>query len=217
MDNALHARDDAWRTKACPRWNGLSSAPDVYPDRIFHTARAIGFAGFGKAAPERRVFLAPSFWREAWLLLRDVRAEHPVLVPDKVESEGKKLAQMEAYLPFWRSAATGSPVTGLEVTPAHLRAGFADGKILQWERGKPDAAPLPGNKPVPATKPSSAVELDGTTVKLRAFGYNVNLTGHPAAAKAWAFAEDETALLVGLEDGSIVAWDLRRNRLEIAI
>jgi formylglycine-generating enzyme required for sulfatase activity len=211
MELSLRARDRAWRAEGLGALERAEAAPDVYPDRIFHTARAIGFAGFGGEAPEVRRLPFPSFWREAWLLVRDVEMDHPVLAPDKVESEGKTLADMPAYLPFWRSAATGSPVTGLEVTPTHLRAAFADGKIVEWERGKSDAVPLPWKKPVPATEPSSGVELDGMTVKINVFGEKVNLAGHPAPAKSWAFSEDEKALFVGLEDGSVVAWDLRRE------
>ncbi|MDF1812267.1 MAG: SUMF1/EgtB/PvdO family nonheme iron enzyme [Verrucomicrobiales bacterium] len=212
VENALKARDAAWKTEGLQALEKASSAPNVYPDRIFYTAKAIGFTGFSGEAEKpyvERVFLRPSFWREAWGLLRGESGDaFPVLVPDELEKAKRDLVETPAYLPFWRSAAYGKSVTGLEVTATHLRAAYEDGKVQQWPLGQTGSEPKFVSEKVAGSVESTGVHFDGTSVKLHAFGLQVDLTCHPSSPTAWVLPEDKQVLYIGMEDGSVIAWDL---------
>ncbi len=215
VENALQSRDDAWKTEGLQALEKARGAPDVHPDAIFYTAKAIGFSGFSGAEPKpyrSRIFLAPSFWKAAGQLLGGAeRTDFPILVPGELDAARLELAAMPAYLPFWRSGSCGTPVAGIEVTATHLRVGYGDGTVREWELGMEQSGMREASGPVTASAESSGVQFEGTTVKLRAFGHHVDLTCHPSPPTAWAFPEDERVLYIGMEDGSVIAWGLERK------
>jgi len=185
LENALQARDDARRVEGLQALDTGRKADHVYPDRIFYRAKAIGFSGFdGREARDYRPrkFLAPLFWREAWNLLRDHRAEHPILVPEKLEQARFDLENEPAFLPSWRSAPTGRPVSVLDVEGTRLFAAYADGGLQQWGLKWDGWEPLPWpNAPSQIKRwESSGVVMKGTTVEFHAFGSTHVFTSHPS-------------------------------------
>jgi len=130
------------------------------------------------------------------------------LLPDRIAEIRQQLAEAPAYLPFWRSEAFGSAVTAVRFSKDEqfVLASFADGKVRRWNLADLDAAPeiiAESIEPFEAT----GVTLDGRTVRFHAFGKNFELTAHPAEVKTWTLRRDQSALFVGLADGTVMAWD----------
>jgi len=214
LEKSLQARDAARVTDGNSALAKADNALKRYPDQILHRARAIGFSGFGGGDYQERTFV--TFWAEAYRLLRGPEDRFPVLLPDRAVEIRQALAAQPAFLPFWRSDAFGSPVTGLAFAEndRFLRTKFADGIVRQWDLRKPEAAPVEVTGETADAEVTTGALLEGNIVKFHAYGsQSVELTAHPADATAWALDTNRKRLAVGLKDGSVVGWDVSGSPL----
>ncbi|MBU6303602.1 MAG: hypothetical protein KGS60_18810 [Verrucomicrobia bacterium] len=206
LEKSLQARDDARVTEGNSALAKAENAPRRYPDQIFQRARAIGFAGYGGEDHVVRNFA--TFWGEAYRLLRGKNDPFPVLLPKQVDRIQAELAQLPAYLPFWRTEAVGNAVTGLVFAEndRYLLAKFEEGTVRRWDLRQPDGKPEVVEVEVADSQVTTGAIIEGTTVKFHAFGSpSIELTGHPADATAWALDTDRKRLVIGLADGAVFA------------
>jgi formylglycine-generating enzyme required for sulfatase activity len=208
MEKSLQARDDARAVDGYAALGNAKAAPKRYPDQLLHRARAIGFSGFGGEDHVKRDFI--TFWIEAYRLLSGKEDPFPVLIPEEAVAIRKELASQPAYLPFWRSAASGSPVTGLVFAEndRYLLAKTADNTVRRWDLRNPEAPPETVTTEVPDSPETTGVRFQGGVVTFHAFGKQAELAGHSADATAWCLNTETDRLVIGLADGSVVAWDV---------
>lgn len=150
-----------------------------------------GFAGYGGEDSVERNFT--TFWGEAYRLLRGNKEPYPVLLPKRVDGIQAKLAQLPAYLPFWRSEAFGKKVTGLAFAEndRYLLAKFEDGTVRRWDLRQRDGKPEVVKTEVADSDETTAARMKGNAVRYAGHGTApVQLTGHPADATAWALDTD---------------------------
>ncbi|MDF1816771.1 MAG: formylglycine-generating enzyme family protein, partial [Verrucomicrobiales bacterium] len=183
---------------------------NVYPDQIFHKARAIGFAGFGREES------AETGWKQALQTRLDLllgREEpFPVLLksnPERFTEATEDLAATPACLPFWRSEPTGMEVKSIAVSEDgnQVTAAFADGTVTKWDLSQPDPTPVQQKAGTEWKAVPVPVELLSDSVKVSIPGEDITLKqpGKPVAA-GLDFVRSN--LYIGLADGSLVGWNI---------
>jgi formylglycine-generating enzyme len=210
LEKSLVARDDARVTEGHSALAKAENAPRRYPDQIFQRARAIGFSGYGGEDHVERTFA--TFWGEAYRLLRGEKEEFPVLLPRRSAQIQEEIANLPAYLPFWRSETFGDKVSGLAFAEneRYLLAKFADGTVRRWDLRKSGEAPKVVKTEIPDSEVTTGAVMEGRMVTYSGYGTisPVQLTSHPADATAWALDTDRKRLVIGMADGSVAAWDV---------
>ena len=183
---------------------------NVYPDQIFHKARAIGFAGFGREQAE------DAGWKTALQtrlnLLLGKEEPFPVLLksnPERFDDVTKDLAETPAVLPFWRTEPVDSAVKTIAVSEDgnQVTAAFADGSVRQWDLSQPDPGPVQQQGGKEMTAVPVPVELLNDSVKVSIPGEDITLKqpGKPVAAGLDFVGSN---LYVGLADGSLAGWNI---------
>jgi len=215
MTRALDSRDAAREQSGLQALSKASSQPTRYPDQLFHPARAIGFADFGGPEFQERNWASTGL--EFLRLLQGDEDPFPVLLPDRVKAIQDDLVGTRVYLPVWRSGvAAEAEVEALEFQEAGevLRAQFADGTAMRWDLRQSGAEPVVVDAfELSSVETGGKIALEGNSIRFRAFGHHIELAGHPAETKAWAFTPHRSRLAVGLVNGSIVIWDARGQDL----